>query len=172
MKPLILVTGGVKSGKSRFASDCLSALTETPLLIATARRLDGEMSARIDRHIAERPAHWQTIEAPIELPQTLGQQSQPVLVDCLGVWLTNLLIEQPDTLEAQIDALLQALESRSEATVLVSNECGLGVIGMDSLTRQYVDQLGLLNQAIAQRASHVVISISGIPQWLKGTALF
>ncbi|MEJ2044801.1 MAG: bifunctional adenosylcobinamide kinase/adenosylcobinamide-phosphate guanylyltransferase [Reinekea sp.] len=169
MNPLILVTGGVKSGKSRFAANCLEGFTDKPLIIATARRLDSEFSARIDRHIQSRPEHWSSIEAPLDLPEQLVMNQQPLLVDCIGVWLTNILVEQPDQLEERVAALLSALEQRSASTVLVSNEVGLGVIGTDSLTRQYIDQLGLLNQAIAERASHVVISICGLPQWLKGT---
>ena len=171
MTPLILVTGGVKSGKSQFAADCLSALTEQPLIIATARRLDAELSARIDRHLAARPKHWQTLEAPIALPEALANEPRPALVDCLGVWLTNILFEQPQTLEQQIAELIDALQQRTAATVLVSNECGLGVIGADAFTRNYVDQLGLLNQAVARYASHVVLTVAGLPQWLKGEPL-
>ncbi len=168
MNPLILVTGGIKSGKSRFAMSCLERITPEPLVIATSRRLDDEISARIDRHIADRPDHWRCVEAPIDLPNQLLLSQQPLLVDCLGVWITNLLIEQPEQIDQQTEALLAALEQRQYATVLVSNESSLGVIASDRLTRQFVDRLGLLNQAIAQRASHVVFSISGLPQWLKG----
>ncbi|EAR08123.1 bifunctional adenosylcobinamide kinase/adenosylcobinamide-phosphate guanylyltransferase [Reinekea blandensis] len=169
MPELILVTGGVKSGKSRLAADCLTHLTPTPTLIATARRTDSEMSARIDRHIADRDERWQTIETPLHLADALIRCSQPVLVDCLGVWLTNLLIETPEQMEEAILQFLQALDQRSAATVLVSNESSLGIIGADALTRRYIDELGLLNQSVARKASHVVMSIVGLPQWLKGT---
>lgn len=171
MPELILVTGGVKSGKSRLAMNCLTRLTTTPTLIATARRTDAEMSARIDRHIADRDDHWHTLEAPLQLPEALANTPAPVLVDCMGVWLTNVLVEVPDQTHSFIDQLLHALDNRTYATVLVSNESSLGVIGADALTRRCIDELGLLNQALARRASHVVMSVVGLPQWLKGSPL-
>lgn len=171
MPELILVTGGVKSGKSRLAMTCLTQLTASPTLVATARRTDAEMSARIDRHIADRDDRWQAIEAPLHLADTLANTPAPVLVDCVGVWLTNVLVEAPDQASAFIDEFLQALDNRSTATVLVSNESSLGVIGADALTRRCIDELGLLNQTLARRASHVVMSVVGLPQWLKGSPL-
>lgn len=169
MTNLTLITGGVKSGKSRLGSELLEQRTTTPLLIATASRTDAELSARIDRHISERNSHWQCIEAPLTLPLTLMENDRPLLVDCLGTWLTNLLVEQPETLESEVKALLGALESRQSATILISNECGLGVIGADALTRRFVDQQGLLNQAIASIADQVCFCVAGIPSWIKGT---
>ena len=171
MSAIIFITGGVKSGKSRLGLQCLDALTKQPLLLATARRTDDEMSARIDRHIADRPSHWQAIETPIELPTALQQYQQPLLIDCLGVWLTNLLVEQPDNLASHKQAFLTALKARKTDTVVISNESGLGVIGASALTRRFVDELGLLNQDIAHIADHMALSISGQTLWLKGQFL-
>lgn len=168
MTELILITGGVKSGKSQLAMRCLSTFTSQPCLLATARRTDDEMSQRIDRHIADRGQHWQTIETPLALPEALEEHRRPLLVDCLGVWLTNILVEQPHQLESRRSDLLTALRARAHPTVLVTNESGLGVIGANALTRRFIDELGLMNQAIAQQASHVALSVVGIPQWLKG----
>jgi len=130
------------------------------------------MSARIDRHIADRPEHWSSIETPIELPSALIEHQQPLLIDCLGVWLTNILVEQPNALPHYKEALLASLIQRTTATVIISNESGLGVIGASALTRQFVDELGLLNQQIAQLADHMAMSISGQTLWLKGNYSF
>jgi len=172
MQPIVFISGGVKSGKSNLAYQCLESLTEAPTLIATARRTDTEMSARIDRHIQDRAGHWSTVEAPIELPDALIDNTQrPIVVDCLGVWITNILIEHPDKLDEFKESLLASLNHRQAPTVFVSNECGLGVIGSDSLTRKFVDEVGLLNQKIAEQATHVAFTVSGLPMWLKGKPL-
>jgi adenosylcobinamide kinase/adenosylcobinamide-phosphate guanylyltransferase len=172
MNDLTLITGGVKSGKSSLGLKCLDELSQHPLLLATARRTDNEMSARIDRHIEDRPNHWQCIECPIDLPNALIEYEQPLLVDCLGTWLTNVLVEQPDNLKHHTSDLIESLKQRTSATVLISNESGLGVIGADALTRQFVDELGLLNQKIAKMSHHQAFCISGQPLWLQGTAPF
>ncbi|WP_187265522.1 bifunctional adenosylcobinamide kinase/adenosylcobinamide-phosphate guanylyltransferase [Reinekea thalattae] len=169
MAIITLVLGGIKSGKSKTGMNCIEQITDQPCIIATARRTDGEMGQRIDQHIAERGEHWQCIEAPLALADALTASQGPVLVDCLGTWVTNLLIEQPDQLQAEIDKLLSALIQRTDDTVLISNESGLGVIGIDKITRQFVDQLGLLNQAIASHAQRVCFCVAGIENWLKDT---
>mgnify|MGYP000610322585 CR=1 FL=1 len=172
MAQVVFVLGGVKSGKSRLGMQCLESLTDQPLLLATARHTDEEMSARIARHIADRPDHWDCIETPIELPQILQQHDRPLLIDCMGVWLTNLLVEQPDQLHNQIDKLMGALASRTADTVIISNESSLGVIGANSLTRRFIDEQGLLNQRIASTADHVAMTIAGQPLWLKGQFIY
>jgi adenosylcobinamide kinase/adenosylcobinamide-phosphate guanylyltransferase len=172
MQELYLITGGVKSGKSSLGLKVLATLTDKPMLIATARRTDAEMSQRIDHHIASRPNHWVCAEYPLDLPQALKEYDCPLLVDCLGVWLTNVLVEQPETLASYKSNLIESLKHRNAATVIISNESGLGVIGADSLTRTFVDELGLLNQDIAKLAQHKAFCISGQPLWLKGTSPF
>jgi adenosylcobinamide kinase/adenosylcobinamide-phosphate guanylyltransferase len=168
---LVLVTGGVKSGKSQLAYRCAESLSPTPVMIATARRFDNEFNDRIQRHIDDRPAHWQTIEAPIDLATSLiEQKNQTVVIDCLGVWLTNLLVEVPELRLEKTNQFLDALSRRTQPTIIVSNESGFGVIGADAITRQFVDELGLLNQTIAKRATHFATNFSGFPVWLKGNA--
>jgi adenosylcobinamide kinase/adenosylcobinamide-phosphate guanylyltransferase len=169
---IYFITGGVKSGKSKLGMACTEALTQSPILLATARRTDDEMSVRIDKHIADRPNHWQSFESPLELPELIQKTQGALLVDCLGVWLTNILVEQPHTLEERVSTLINTLEARNEATVLISNESGLGVIGADALTRRFVDEVGLMNQAVARSAANVAITFSGLPLWLKGKAPF
>lgn len=170
---LMLVTGGVKSGKSRLAQSSADVLSKHPVMIATAQRLDDEFNERIQRHINERPKHWRTIEAPIELANTiLNNPQETLVVDCIGVWLTNVLVETPEHLEKHIDELFSALKARTQPTIIVSNESGFGVIGGDSLTRKFVDELGLLNQRLAEQATHFVTNFSGYPIWLKGNPVF
>lgn len=168
MANISLITGGVKSGKSRFASQLLLKQSDKPLLIATARRTDAEMSARIDHHIKERDERWRTIEEPLSLGNALLEnRDQAVLIDCLGVWLTNLMVETPDSIKQELSNLNRALDQRTQPTVFVSNETGLGVIGADAMTREFVDHLGLLNQAIAERASQVYFCVAGQPLTIK-----
>ena len=170
---LMLVTGGVKSGKSQLAQRSAEALSKQPLMIATAQRLDGEFNARIQHHIDTRPDHWRTVEAPLELAKALAEHPKDVIVvDCVGVWLTNLLVETPDQRDTQVEQFIQVLKRRSEPTFIVSNESGFGVIGADSLTRQFIDELGLLNQKLAQLSTHFVTNFSGYPIWLKGNPIF
>jgi adenosylcobinamide kinase/adenosylcobinamide-phosphate guanylyltransferase len=169
---LVLVTGGVKSGKSQLASRCAEHLSDKPVMIATARRFDDEFNDRIQRHIDDRAKHWRTVETPIDLAQSLDELAEDtVVIDCLGVWLTNILVEIPDQLSDKKSELLDALVRRTAPTIVVSNESGFGVIGADPLTRLFVDELGLLNQAIVRHASHFATNFSGVPMWLKGTAL-
>ena len=167
MANITLITGGVKSGKSRLAMRLLEEATDSPCLVATARRTDAEMNRRIEHHIASRGEHWQCIETPLELPETLTEFQDAVVVDCLGTWVTNLLIETPGQLEQRIRDFTAALQQRTQPTLLVSNECGLGVIGADALTRRFVDELGLLNQQVAGLADRVCFCVSGLEHWIK-----
>lgn len=168
MAEVTLITGGVKSGKSRLGSQLLEQHTDSPCIVATARRTDSEMSQRIDQHQRDRGAHWRCVEAPLAIAQALRSHAGPVLIDCLGVWLTNLLIEKPDEVPSYQQELLTALQARTSPTVVVSNECGLGVIGADALTRCFVDALGLYNQRLANLADQVILTAAGQALWLKG----
>lgn len=167
MTNIILITGGVKSGKSNLAMRLLEQQTDKPCLIATARRTDAEMGKRIDHHIASRPGHWHCIETPLELPKTLASYQNAVVVDCLGTWLTNLLVETPNQFDQRIQELIETLRLRTQPTILISNECGLGVIGADALTRRFVDELGLLNQQVAAIATRVCFCVAGLEHWIK-----
>ncbi|MEM9605062.1 MAG: bifunctional adenosylcobinamide kinase/adenosylcobinamide-phosphate guanylyltransferase [Pseudomonadota bacterium] len=173
MKTLIL--GGVRSGKTALAEGLAEAHDGPVTVIATATPFDDEMQARIDAHRATRPAAWHTVEAPIELPDALRAASAAdtlVLVDCLTLWLTNLLIaEPPADLDAAHDALLDALAAAPGDTVLVSNENSFGVTPDNRLSRAFLDTAGRLHQRIAARADRVALAVAGLPLTLKGPPL-
>ncbi len=165
--PVTLVLGGARSGKSALAERLTLAAGGPPVYVATAEAWDDEMRARIALHRAQRDGQgWRTIEAPISMPQALGETSGPVLVDCLTLWLTNLMLGEHD-IEAATTALLAALD-RPALTVLVANEVGLGIVPDNALARRFRDAAGRLNQTIAARADTVVFTAAGLPLVLKG----
>ncbi|UVM06718.1 bifunctional adenosylcobinamide kinase/adenosylcobinamide-phosphate guanylyltransferase [Pseudomonas laurylsulfatiphila] len=172
---LQLILGGARSGKSRLAEKLAidSALTVT--YIATSQPLDGEMSERVAHHRARRPAEWALIEEPLELARVLRVSARAdhcLLVDCLTLWLTNLLmLDDAGRLAAERDALLDCLASLPGEIIFVSNETGMGVVPLGELTRRYVDEAGWLHQALAERCQRVVLTVAGLPLTLKGTAL-
>ena len=170
-----LILGGVRSGKSALAEQLAHAHAGPVTVIATATAFDDEMQARIDAHRASRPRSWQTIEAPIALPQAIEAASADdtlVLVDCLTLWLTNLLIAEPrPDLGAAHDALLAALATAPGDTVLVSNENSFGVTPDNRLSREFLDTAGQLHQRIAAQADRVALAVAGLPLTLKGPPL-
>lgn len=170
MKTLIL--GGVRSGKSRLA-ETMAQRTDLPVTyIATATAEDAEMRRRIDTHRARRPAAWTTVEAPRALAAALEAHAAPrrcLVVDCLTLWLTNLLmIRDAERLAKERDALLQRLPAAAGEIILVSNETGLGVIPLGALTRRFGEEAGLLHQALARCCERVVLTVAGLPLALKG----
>lgn len=168
---LTLILGGARSGKSRLALQRAEATGRPVSFFATAQANDAEMAARIARHQAERPPHWNTIEAPLDLAGAIRAAGAGcIVVDCLTLWLTNCLC-QPN--RAAFDdartALLAALAvCRDDELILVSNETGLGIVPLGELTRRFVDEAGWLNQDIAQLADEVVFVAAGLPLILKG----
>jgi adenosylcobinamide kinase/adenosylcobinamide-phosphate guanylyltransferase len=172
---LELILGGARSGKSRLAEKLASQSGLDVTYIATSQALDGEMSARIAQHRATRPAHWALVEEPLELARVLRDNAGPqrcLLVDCLTLWLTNLLmLDEPARLAAERDGLLDTLAQLPGRIILVSNETGLGVVPLGELTRRYVDEAGWLHQAVAARAERVVFTVAGLPMLLKGEPL-
>ncbi|TBU74638.1 bifunctional adenosylcobinamide kinase/adenosylcobinamide-phosphate guanylyltransferase [Pseudomonas daroniae] len=170
-----LILGGARSGKSRLAERLADESGLEVIYIATSQALDGEMSSRIRQHRDRRPAHWGLVEEPLALARVLGEQASAqrcLLVDCLTLWLTNLLLLEDDArLVRERDALLACLQALPGRLILVSNETGLGVVPMGELTRRYVDEAGLLHQAIAERCQRVVFTVAGLPMILKGDAL-
>ena len=170
-----LILGGARSGKSRLAEKMAADSGLAVTYIATSQALDGEMSARIRQHRERRPADWALVEEPIALAQVLQQQARAercLLVDCLTLWLTNLLMLEDDArLSAERDALLDCLSELPGRIILVSNETGLGVVPMGELTRRYVDEAGWLHQAIAERCQRVIFTVAGLPMLLKGEPL-
>ena len=172
---LELILGGARSGKSRLAEKLASESGLAVSYIATSQALDGEMSARIQQHRQRRPVQWALLEEPLELARVLGEQAAAdrcLLVDCLTLWLSNLLmLDDQARLAAERDALLACLGGLPGRIILVSNETGLGVVPLGELTRRYVDEAGWLHQALAECCQRVVFTVAGLPMVLKGEAL-
>ena len=167
---LQLILGGARSGKSAYA-ERLAKDSELPVVyVATAQAFDDEMRARIKQHQDDRPDHWQSIEVSCELPQALLKRSHSgnvVLVDCLTLWLMNLMYQQKDIHQSVTD-LLHALTQVKGRVIMVSNEITMGVVPMGKESRLYVDELGRLHQRIAQAAEQVTLMVAGIPMAVKG----
>lgn len=172
-----LILGGVRSGKSRLAERCAGDGPVT--YIATARSPepgeDDAMAERIRAHREHRPAHWTTVEAPMALGRTLARLDRPgdtLLVDCLTLWLTNVLIAEeeagPEITVQERTELLDAVASMRGRLILVSNETGLGVLPMNALARRFCDEAGSLHQALAEHCERVIWCAAGLPQVLKG----
>ncbi len=170
MKTLIL--GGVRSGKSRLAERLAVQSTLPVTYIATATGDDAEMRARIEAHRAGRPADWSLVEEPLALAETLRAHAAPgrcLLVDCLTLWLTNLLSDvENDRLDRACAALLEALPALPGRLILVGNETNMGVTPLGELSRRYCDTAGRLHQELAQRCDGVILTVAGLPLVLKG----
>jgi len=170
-----LVLGGVRSGKSRYAQQ-LAERAERVAFIATAeRRDDPEMTAKIERHRADRPAHWTTIEEPLRLAEAIqqsGSEHEVVVVDCLTLFAANLLEacgRDRSKQELYIDQLCVALRNTPCSVILVSNEVGSGVVPAYELGRQFRDLVGEINQRVASVAGTVLFMVAGLPLALKGS---
>ena len=157
------VLGGARSGKSRHAEVLVQAHPGPWTYVATAQGWDDEMRARIAAHRALRPPGWRTIEAPMDLAGALDTP-EPVLVDCLTLWLTNLMLA-----DRAVDwpALRTALEMRQAPTVIVSNEVGLGIVPDNALARAFRDAAGVLHQQVAAQADRVLFMVAGLPMVVK-----
>ncbi len=168
MAPLILVLGGARSGKSRHAEHLIAAHPPPWLYVATAEALDDEMRARIAQHRARRDARWATLEAPHALVKAVQEApaDQPLLLDCLTLWLSNRLLADADV-ESETEELTNALAARRGATIVVSNEVGLGIVPDNALARRFRDAAGRLNQMVATRADRVELVAAGLPLRLK-----
>lgn len=170
MKSLIL--GGVKSGKSCFAERMAANSGKNVTYIATAQAWDDEMRARISAHQAQRPGHWQTIEAPLYLAQALQASDEAntvILLDCLTLWITQLLChENPALLAQELTAFQALLPTLKADLILVSNETNMGVIPMDVLSRRFCDEAGKLHQTLAPMMDNLVLTVAGLPLYLKG----
>jgi adenosylcobinamide kinase/adenosylcobinamide-phosphate guanylyltransferase len=166
--PLTLVLGGARSGKSRYAEWLIATYPQPWIYIATAEAKDAEMAERIAAHRARRDAGWQTVEAPHDLADALeaAPAGAAVLVDCLTLWLSNLM-EPGFDVEAQTARLQEALAGRAGPTVLVSNEVGLGIVPDNALARRFRDLQGTLNQRLAAQAVRVIMMVAGVPVAVK-----
>jgi adenosylcobinamide kinase/adenosylcobinamide-phosphate guanylyltransferase len=168
MNKLTLVLGGTRSGKSAYAESLFEG-EETPLYLATGTAGDGEMAERIARHRARRGERWKTLEEPIGLAAALLRESrpdQPILVDCLTLWLGNLMGGERDVNQA-FDALISVLPRLKGPVVIVSNEVGWGIVPDNALARQFRDRAGELHQRVAEIADSVVLVTAGLPLTLK-----
>ena len=169
-RELALVLGGARSGKSRFAEGLLARHAPPWLYVATAEAGDAEMVTRIAAHKARRGTDWMTREAPRDLAGVLAEQGdRPALVDCLTLWLSNLMLADA-AVEAEIARLEQALEQARAPVVLVANEVGSGIVPDNALARRFRDLQGQLNQRLAARADRVVLVVAGLPLFVKGAA--
>lgn len=162
---LTLVLGGARSGKSRHAEALVTRLPPPWTYVATAEAWDDEMRARIAAHREARPPGWVTVEASLDLAAALAPD-RPALVDCLTLWLTNVMLAGRDP-DAYAAALLAILAARRVPTVLVANEVGLGIVPDNALARRFRDEAGLLHQRLAAAADSVVLLVAGIPLKVK-----
>lgn len=166
MAGFTLVLGGARSGKSAMGERLVMAHPAPWAYIATAAAGDAEMAERIARHRARRDPRWRTLEAPLALPGALRASPEPALVDCLTLWLANLMAaDRP--LEAEFDALLAALAARTAPSVCVANEVGLGIVPATPLGRAFRDAAGLLHQRLAAAAEAVFFMVAGLPVRVK-----
>ena len=168
MSKSILVTGGARSGKSAFAERLVEAMGPKAVYIATAEAHDDEMAARIAAHRARRGEGWTTREAPLDLIGALDATdgTAPRLVDCLTLWLSNLMFAERDW-EAEGRALVEAIPRQAAPIVFVTNEVGSGIVPENALARAYRDAAGQLNQMIAAAVDDVYLTVSGIPMKVK-----
>ena len=180
-----LVLGGARSGKSAYAQMLAAADAKPVVYIATAQARDDEMAARIDCHRHDRPASWTTVEEPLALGNAIATHSTAdnvVLVDCLTVWLSNLLfidgitfpeigtIAPPPSFLRERQQFLDALQQARGDIVLVTNEVGMGIIPQGAITRWYVDEAGRLHQAVAALCERAIWVAAGLPMVLKGNS--
>jgi len=169
-----LVLGGVRSGKSHYAQQLAERYDHVTFVATAEARDDSEMRRKIERHQAERPSHWKTVEEPVEVARVIlsaGQQSEVILIDCLTIFAANLLErfgEQTTAKHAEVDALCGSLAATTCSIILVSNEVGSGVVPEYALGRRFRDLVGEINQRVAATADNVYLLIAGLPLVLKG----
>ncbi len=179
---LILITGGVRSGKSSFAEKLAAKLGEKIVFIATAQALDEEMEDRITQHRANRPFHWKTYEEPYQVAQVIqqvGQSTEVVLVDCLTLLISNLMQDYREgssnedlahKIIRKIEKIIQESLKCQATIIIVSNEVGLGLVPANPMGRFFRDMLGKANQLIAAQSNRVYLMVSGIPLLIKGNS--
>lgn len=171
---VILILGGARSGKSRYAQEVAETLEGKKLFVATAQALDGEMAERIENHKKRRGGLWETREEPVEIVQVISEMQSEysvILVDCLTLWVSNLLMAHGDDregIENRIQSLIGRLPNMETTILLVSNEVGLGIVPENRLARSFRDLAGMLNQGVARVSDRVVFMVAGIPVVVKG----
>lgn len=171
MKTLIL--GGIRSGKSRYAETLARAAAQPVTYIATATVQDDEMRRRVEAHRERRPIDWRIVEEPLALAEALLRQAARdrfVIVDCLTLWLTNLLHADEARFEHERAALVTVLPALAGNVAFVSNETSMGIVPLGALSRRFSDEAGRLHQDLAQRCERVVLMVAGLPLTLKEAA--
>lgn len=165
-----LIGGGVRSGKSRYALRRAEERFSAGVFVATGEARDEEMSDRILRHQAERGSFWRTIEEPLDLVDTFkGLENQSVVVDCLTLWLSNVILAEDHDVDVELDRLAAVVASpRGGELLLVTNEVGAGIVPENPLAREFRDRAGEMNQRIAAVADEVVWMAFGCPLHVKG----
>ncbi|MET0083780.1 MAG: bifunctional adenosylcobinamide kinase/adenosylcobinamide-phosphate guanylyltransferase [Sedimenticola sp.] len=170
MKELII--GGARSGKSALAERLAQESGSDIVYLATATADDDEMAERIRLHQQRRSENWTLVEEPLYLAEALithARENRLVLVDCLTLWITNLLLhEDAGLFQRERDALLETLHGLPGRQLFVSNEVGMGIVPMGELSRRFQDEAGWLNQAMAERCDRVILTVAGLPHYLKG----
>jgi adenosylcobinamide kinase / adenosylcobinamide-phosphate guanylyltransferase len=169
---LILITGGARSGKSSFALKEASKIPGAKAYIATAEALDEEMRERIENHKKQRAKDWSTYEEPIKVADVI-QEIKPkyklIIIDCLTLWLSNIMSVNPDVLDEIVKLVLTLRDASSLSHIyVVTNEVGMGIVPDNELARRFRDMAGLLNQRVAEFADEVYLMVSGIPLKVKG----
>lgn len=167
--PNLFVIGGARSGKSRHAQMRAEQTGLAPVYVATAQAFDGEMADRIARHQADRDARWRTVEAPIDLAGAIAREAAPgrvLLVDCLTLWLTNLLLAEHD-IAAALTALERAVAGAAGPVIVVSNEVGQGIVPDNALARRFRDEAGWANQRLAACCDEAELVCAGLALRLK-----
>ena len=169
---ITFITGGARSGKSGFAERLAHEIAGKRAYIATAQALDPEMAARIEKHRRDRSKAWDTYEEPLaiaELLQKLSSRYDVALLDCLTLWLSNIIAHTVDgnVVSARSEELIASMRNFNGTLLIVSNEVGLGIVPDNPLARQFRDYAGLLNQKVAQVADEVYFTASGIPIKIK-----
>jgi len=169
-----LILGGVKSGKSRYAENQAKHTNQAVVYLATATADDAEMQQRIRQHQTHRPKDWALVEAPLQLAehiQRIDQQAHGnvcILVECLTLWMTNVLTQAAPQLTQEVQALLALLPHSQADILLVSNETNMGIVPLDALSRRYCDEMGRLHQALAVLCDKVTLVVAGLPLTVKG----
>lgn len=168
-----LVLGGARSGKSTFAERLIAEFSPPFVYVATSEILDSEMADRIRLHQQRRQSCWETVESPRSLPATLEvlkSRGRPVLVDCLTMWLSNLILESDaqQSLEEPVQDLCRVIQGLEYPLILVSNEVGCGIVPENTLARRFRDLVGHANQRVAAVCSAVTVVVAGLPLLVKG----
>lgn len=168
---IIFITGGARSGKSRYAQQLALQLSDCPVYVATARKWDDDFQQRIRRHQSERDERWTSVEEEKYISR-LALEGKVVVIDCVTLWLTNFFVDTKNDIDASLDACkkeIDAISNQDAVFIIISNEIGMGVHADSEIGRKFTDLQGWMNQYIAGKAGKVILMVSGIPVTIKNT---